>query len=131
MLDTPITRAEHEEFRRRIEEEHSRQNRRLELLEESIERLNALNTSIEKLALNMESMLKEQVRQGKRLEVLENRDGEMWRKLLSYAVTTVVDRRQMVSIRENRDIFRVISTDRKTAEQLQKPRLCIALVDTD
>jgi len=38
----------------------------------------------------MESMLKEQVRQGKRLEVLENRDGEMWRKLLSYAVTTVV-----------------------------------------
>ena len=34
MLDTPITRAEHEEFRRRIEEEHSRQNRRLELLEE-------------------------------------------------------------------------------------------------
>ena len=39
MLDTPITRAEHEEFRRRIEDEHIRQNRRLELLEESIERL--------------------------------------------------------------------------------------------
>jgi len=36
MLDTPITRAEHEEFRRRIEEEHSRQNRRLELLESSV-----------------------------------------------------------------------------------------------
>ena len=34
MLDTPITRAEHEEFRRRIEDEHIRQNRRLELLEE-------------------------------------------------------------------------------------------------
>ena len=85
-MDTPITRAEHEEFRRRIEEEHIRQNRRLELLEESIERLNALNTSIEKL----ESMLKEQMRQGKRLEVLENRDGEMWRKLLSYAATTIV-----------------------------------------
>ncbi len=49
MLDTPITRAEHEEFRRRIEDEHIRQNRRLELLEESIERLNALNTSIEKI----------------------------------------------------------------------------------
>lgn len=90
MLDTPITRAEHEEFRRRIEDEHIRQNRRLELLEESIERLNALNTSIEKLAINMESMLKEQMRQGKRLEVLENRDGEMWRKLLSYAATTIV-----------------------------------------
>ena len=90
MLDTPITRAEHEEFRRRIEDENIRQNRRLELLEESIERLNALNTSIEKLAINMESMLKEQMRQGKRLEILENRDGEMWRKLLSYAATTIV-----------------------------------------
>lgn len=89
-MDTPITRAEHEEFRRRIEEEHICQNRRLELLEESIERLNALNTSIEKLAINMESMLKEQMCQGKRLEVLENRDGEMWRKLLSYAATTIV-----------------------------------------
>ena len=62
----------------------------MELLEESIERLNALNTSIEKLAINMESMLKEQMRQGKRLEILENRDGEMWRKLLSYAATTIV-----------------------------------------
>ena len=48
-MDTPITRAEHEEFRRRIEEEHSRQNRRLELLEESIERLNALNTLLRNL----------------------------------------------------------------------------------
>ena len=62
----------------------------MELLEETIERLNALNTSIEKLAINMESMLKEQMRQGKRLEILENRDGEMWRKLLSYAATTIV-----------------------------------------
>lgn len=89
-MDTPITRAEHEEFGRRLEEENKRQDKRIELLEQSTKRLEALNTSIEKLAINMESMLKEQVRQGKRLEELESRDGELWRKVVSYAVTTIV-----------------------------------------
>ncbi len=89
-MDTPITRAEHEEFGRRLAEENKRQDKRIELLEESTKRLEALNTSIEKLAINMESMLKEQVRQGKRLEELENRDGEMWRKVMAYVITTIV-----------------------------------------
>ena len=89
-MDTPITRAEHEEFRRRIEEENKRQDKRIELLEENTKRLEKLNSAIEKLAANMESMLKEQLRQGKRLELLEARDGEMWRKVVSYALTAAV-----------------------------------------
>lgn len=89
-MDSPIMRAEHEEFRRRLEEENKRQDKRISLLEESTEKLHSLNSSIEKLAANMESMLKEQLRQGKRLEVLENRDGEMWRKVVSHAVTVAI-----------------------------------------
>lgn len=89
-MDTVITRAEHTEFCRRMEDEHKRQDRRIELLEESTEKLNTLSTSIEKLAVNMESMLKEQLQQGKRLEVLENRDGEMWRKVVGYAITAAL-----------------------------------------
>lgn len=89
-MDTPITRAEHEEFRRRLEEEHKRQDKRLELLEESMRRFEILNTSIEKLATNMENMLKEQIRQGDRLDELESRDGQMWRKVVSYAVTVMI-----------------------------------------
>ena len=89
-MDTPITRAEHEEFRRRIEEENKRQDNRIEILEENAKRIEGLNSSIEKLALNMENMLKEQLKQGKRLEVLEGRDGEMWRKVVSYAITAIV-----------------------------------------
>ena len=89
-MDTPITRAEHEEFRRRIEEENTRQDKRIEILEENAKRIECLNSSIEKLALNMENMLKEQLKQGKRLEVLEARDGEMWRKVVSYAITAIV-----------------------------------------
>ena len=38
----------------------------------------------------MENMLKEQLKQGERLEVLEARDGEMWRKVVSYAITAIV-----------------------------------------
>lgn len=38
----------------------------------------------------MENMLKEQVKQGKRLETLEQRDGESWRKAVSYAITVII-----------------------------------------
>lgn len=92
-----ITRHEHEEFRRsmesenrRLEEENDRQNHRLNALEETVKQVAAISTSVEKLALNMENMLKEQVSQGKRLETLEGRDGEMWRKIVGYVVTAVI-----------------------------------------
>lgn len=89
-MDTPITRTEHEEFRRRIEEENKRQDKRIALLEEQTREIGEQNASIERLAVNMEHMLTEQVAQGKRLEVLEKRDGEMWRKVTGYIITTIV-----------------------------------------
>ena len=89
-MDTPITRAEHEEFRRRIEEEEHRQNRRLEVIEGNIAELMKLTASIERLATNMENMLKEQERQGDRLETLEARDGKKWRQVSGYVVTTII-----------------------------------------
>lgn len=89
-MDQPITRAEHEEFKRRLEEENSRQDRRIALLEESVSKMGALSTSVEKLALSMESMVREQEKQGKRLERLESRDGEMWRKAVGYVLTAIL-----------------------------------------
>lgn len=89
-MDNPITRAEHEEFRRRIEEENKRQDRRLELLEHTVQQISDLTTSVEKLAVRMEGMLREQEKQGTRLETLEDRDGEMWRKIIGYAATAAV-----------------------------------------
>ncbi len=92
-----ILRTEHEEFRRlmeaenkRLEDENDRQNHRLNTLEETVKQVAAISTSVEKLALNMENMLKEQVSQGKRLETLESRDGEMWRKAAGYVVTAII-----------------------------------------
>lgn len=92
-----ISREEHNEFRRsmdaenkRLEDENNRQNHRLEVLEETVKQVAFISTSVEKLALNMENMLKEQVSQGKRLETLESRDGDMWRKAVGYAVTAII-----------------------------------------
>ena len=96
MAEEYVSHHEHEEFRRsmesenkRLEEENNRQNHRLDALEKTIEQVAAINTSVEKLAVSMENMLKEQVSQGKRLETLESRDGEMWRKVVGYVITAI------------------------------------------
>lgn len=85
-----ISREEHEEFRRRMEEEDKRQNRRIDLVEKSIQQIGEIAMSVEKMAVSLQSMVKEQEQQGKRLEALESRDGEMWRKAVGYAVTALV-----------------------------------------
>lgn len=90
MDGTFISRAEHEEFCKRIEEENHRQNKRIDILEDSVKQIGGLATSVEKLAVNMESMVKEQEKQGKRLETLESRDGQKWRKVVEAVITVVV-----------------------------------------
>lgn len=85
-----ISREEHEEFRRRMEEEDKRQNRRIDLVENSIQQIGEIAMSVEKMAVSLQSMVKEQEQQGKRLEALESRDGEMWRKAVGYAVTALI-----------------------------------------
>lgn len=64
MENEQISRAEHEEFRKRIEAEDNRQNRRIEILENSVQQLQELVTSVQTLANNMENMVKEQGQQG-------------------------------------------------------------------
>lgn len=86
-IDSPITRAEHEEFRRRMEDEHHRTSKRITLLENTITQINDLTVSVKELAVSMKIMAEEQQVQGEKLEVLEARDGEMWRKVVSYVLT--------------------------------------------
>lgn len=85
-----ISREEHEEFRRRIEDERKRINHRLGTLEETERQISQLTASVEKLALSVESMARTQTKQGERLEELESRDGQMWRKVSGYVVTALI-----------------------------------------
>ena len=89
-MDEYITRAEHAEFCARLDAENNRQNRRIEILEGTTKQISELTTSVQKLAMSVENMVKEQGRQGDRLEALENRDGEMWRKVTGYVLTTII-----------------------------------------
>lgn len=89
-MENGISREEHQEFCKRIEEENHRQNHRIELLEGSVQQIGKLAASVEKMAASLQSMVREQEQQGKRLTALESRDGEMWRKVVTYAVTAVV-----------------------------------------
>lgn len=79
-MDNYVTRAEHKEFRcsieefnKRIDERDKRQDKRIELLEQNVEKFGALTLSVEKLAMNIEAMVKEQARQGERIEQLEQK----------------------------------------------------------
>lgn len=89
-MDSPITRAEHEEFRRRMEEEDNRQNQRIKLLEEQTKTITDLAVSVKELAISVKQLAETQKEQSGKLEKLEERDGEMWRKVVGYIVTVIV-----------------------------------------
>ncbi|MCC8066399.1 MAG: hypothetical protein LIO94_04775 [Clostridiales bacterium] len=96
-MDTPVTRAEHEEFRRtvnaefaKMEAEDTRLSKRVSELESDNRQIQQLTVSVQKLTDNIENMRKLQEDEGKRLNAIEDRDGEMWRKVVSYTVTAVI-----------------------------------------
>lgn len=90
MSEEYISRAEHKEFADRIDAENTRQNHRIERLENTIEKINALATATEKLATNMEGMLKEQEKQSKQIAALESKDGQKWREIAKTVATALI-----------------------------------------
>lgn len=101
-MDTSLSRAEHEEFakrmiaeNKRLEDENARQNKRIERLEENmnqivLQQITTLTTTIEKLNLGVDNILKEQNEIGERVKKLEDKDGDMWRSAAKYALSAVI-----------------------------------------
>lgn len=85
-----MSRSEHDQIVKRIDEHDNRQDKRLQILETDVKNLEKLSASIQDLATNMKYMLEEQINQGKRIEDLEKQDGEMYRKVVGYIITSVV-----------------------------------------
>ena len=80
-MDTPITRAEHDEFCRRMESENQRLaaedkslGRRIAVLEDTTKQMQALTINMERLAVSMENMARTQAEQAERLDNLEAAD---------------------------------------------------------
>lgn len=89
-MDSPISRAEHEEFRRRMEAENKRQDKRIELLEESIKAIQDLTISVHTLAHDMKQMLEEQRSQGQRLNKLEQEPATAWKQAKNAIITAIL-----------------------------------------
>ena len=89
-MENGISREEHEEFRRRMEDEHKRINHRVSDLEDTVRQIGELTMSVQKLAQAVESMAVTQNRQGEQLEELKGRDGKMWRKVSGYIITMLI-----------------------------------------
>ena len=71
------------ETMRRIDAEDSRQNSRLTELEIAQKQISELITSVKVLANNMEQMAKEQIKQGVRLQVIEEKPGKRWETVVA------------------------------------------------
>jgi len=90
MSEDFISRPEHEEFVKRMDEANERQSKRISILEDTVRNFAQVQASMQKMETIMDSTLKEIEKQGKRLESLEAKDGEMWRKVVGYIVTAIV-----------------------------------------
>lgn len=90
MDTTPITRAEHEEFAKRIDAENDRQNARIKLLEDQTKQVTDIAMSVRELAQSVKQMAETQKEQGEKLEKLEGMDGEKWRSVVGYVITAVI-----------------------------------------
>ena len=89
-MDDYVTKAVHEEFARRIDEENDRQNKRLSILEQGQTQINELVSTVKVLAVNMENMAKEQVKQGAKLEEIEGKPAKRWETVISCIITALV-----------------------------------------
>lgn len=85
-----VLKSVHDEVVKRIEDENNRQNKRIEVIEDHVCEITKIATNVEKLAVNMEHMVSELKDQGVRLKALEDRDGDMWRKIVSYSITAIL-----------------------------------------
>lgn len=80
------TRAEFD----RVHDENTRQNKRIDKLEESVSEIHRISLSVEKLALNMQYMLEEIKTQGERLAKLESEPADKWNNATKTIIASLV-----------------------------------------
>lgn len=85
-----IGRQEHDEFVKRMEQEHKGINARIKDLEASVEKIVDLTIAVNNMANSIEAMVKEQKKQGEQIKAIESRDGERWRSVSGYVITAII-----------------------------------------
>lgn len=85
-----VMKEEYDVQLKRIEDEESRQNHRIQKIEDKVDHLNELDISINKIASSVETMSAELQNQGKRLENIEKIPGSRWNTVVTVALTAAV-----------------------------------------
>lgn len=89
-MEEYITRPEHDEFARRMEDEDKRQNRRIEELEKTSEEIHNMAKSLVVMCEKMSTMSNSIDVLNSKVETMESRDGEMWREVVGYIITCIL-----------------------------------------
>ncbi|MBQ7481327.1 MAG: hypothetical protein IJT80_05560 [Lachnospiraceae bacterium] len=89
-MEEYVTKAVHDEFVKRMEDENKRQNARLLSLETAVKEISQLTVSVEKIAISLENMVNEQKAQGERLTKIEQRPVDRWDTLVKCLITGIV-----------------------------------------
>ena len=89
-MDEYVTKIEYTERMHRIEDEDTRQNKRLEKLEALMDNINSLTISVEKMASSLQTMQKEQERQGERLDAIEREPADAWKSAVKTVITVLL-----------------------------------------
>ena len=89
-MDEFVTKAVHEEFAKRIDEENDRQNHRISILETGQAQISELVASVKVLAVNMETMSKELSKQGERLAEIEEKPAKRWETVVACIITGIL-----------------------------------------
>ena len=89
-MDEYMPRGECELLIGRVNDENTRQNKRIDKLESVFEKINNLTEAISRLAVSIENMQKELERQGKRLDTIEAEPAENWKHIVKTVLTVLI-----------------------------------------
>ena len=90
MMEEYVTKAVHDEFAKRIDEENSRQNHRIQILETGQTQISELVASVKVLAVNIDTMSNELKRQGEKLSEVEGKPAKRWDTVIACIITVLV-----------------------------------------
>ena len=89
-MENFIPRQEHEEFAKRMEEEHRRQNHRITNLEKNYEQLTELTMCVKEQTMTLDNMAKEVKSQGEKIEKITTEPIRQAQRIRDKAIDTIV-----------------------------------------
>lgn len=84
------TRNEQDQYSQRMEDEHHRQNKRIDILEKNYGQLTELTMSVREQTMVMDTMSKELKRQGEQISKIISEPADRWKKVKDKAIDTAV-----------------------------------------